>query len=154
MKLTKDGKPEKAKKQSVSQLKKKADKYYSQYVRMRDSDENGVAECITCGVKKHYKQMQAGHFVSRKVSLLRFLDENVNAQCVGCNMFKAGEQYQYSKAVDLKYGDGTAEELFSQRFTTHKFTNEELESIIKEAKEQIKWYETYFENNQQEQAHV
>jgi hypothetical protein len=132
---------------SVSQLKKIADKEFSKYVRVRDSDENGIVECITCGVKKHYKLMHAGHFVSRKVSLLRFEELNVNGQCPGCNLFKAGEQYQYSKALDLKYGKGTADDLFKQRFSTHKFTTQELESIIAEAKEFTKWCEEHNENH-------
>ena len=55
-------------------------------------------------------------------------------------MFKSGEQYLYSKALNMKYGDGTADELHDQRFATHKFTREELESIIHDRKEQIKYY--------------
>lgn len=131
-------------KKTVSQLKKDADKYFSQAIRLRDSEPIGgeyVAECITCGAQKHYKQMQAGHFVSRKVSLLRYDDQNVNAQCVGCNVFKYGEQYAYSRALDDKYGDGTAKSLHDQRHSTHKFTRDELEQIIEESKAQIKFYE-------------
>jgi hypothetical protein len=129
---------------SVSQLKKDADKHFSIYVRMRDSDERGIGDCITCGVKKHWKTQQCGHFVSRKTNTLRYDEENCNLQCIGCNMFKAGEQYLYSKAIDLKYGDGTAERLHNQRFDTHKFTREELEEIIHDSKEQIKWYEKQY----------
>ena len=61
--------------------------------------------------------------------------------CPSCNVFKHGEQYLYSKALDFKYGDGTAEELMNRRFETHKFTITELEEIIHDAKEQIKFYE-------------
>lgn len=123
-------------KNSISSLKKKADKYFSLYVRHRDS-RNGLVECITCGVEKPINQMQAGHFVSRRVNKLRFDEENVNAQCTGCNMFKQGEQYLYSKVLDMKYGDGTAEKLMSQRHQTHKFTVDELERIIDESKASI-----------------
>lgn len=128
------------KKEGVASLKKKADKWFSQYIRLRDSDENGIAECITCGAKIHWKKIQNGHFVSRKTNTLRYDDENCNAQCLGCNMFKSGEQYLYSKAIDLKYGDGKADELMSRRFETHKFSREELEEIIHDSKEQIKFY--------------
>ena len=129
---------------AVKDIKKKADAYFSKYVRYRDSElKNGefIAECITCGVEKPVKQMQAGHFVSRRVSSLRYEDMNVNAQCVGCNMFKAGEQYLYSINLDKKYGKGTAEELMARRHETHKFTQDELLNIIAESKETIKWYE-------------
>lgn len=52
-----------------------------------------------------------------------------------------GEQYKYAKEIDLKYGDGTAEKLHARRFETHKFTVQELEDIIEEAKENIATYE-------------
>lgn len=55
-------------------------------------------------------------------------------------MFKSGEQYLYSKALDMKYGDGTAERLHAQRFTSHKLSRPELEEIIHDRKEQIAFY--------------
>lgn len=126
---------------NVASLKKQADKIFSRYVRLRDGkkiNNEWHTECITCGAWKPIAQMQAGHFVSRSCNLLRYNEENVNAQCVGCNMFKGGEQYIYGKNLDLKYGDGTAEKLHNQRRQTHKLTIDELEQIIKDAKEYIK----------------
>lgn len=125
---------------SVSQLKKEADKYFSIYIRMRDADRYGFGKCITCGTKKHWKELQNGHFVKRSVSLLRFDDENCNAQCSACNVWKHGELYKYGKELDLKYGDGTADKLHAQRFTTHKFSAQELLDIVTESKENIKAY--------------
>ena len=126
---------------SVSKLKKEADKWWSKYVRLRDSDQFGIAECITCKVKKPHTQMQCGHFVTRGANGLRYNEENTNSQCVGCNMFKSGEQYLYSVALDLKYGDGTAKQLMNQRAQTKTFKAQELEDIIKYSKEQVKWFE-------------
>lgn len=129
---------------SIKQLKKDADKVFSQYVRYRDGEfKRGewFVECITCGEEKLLKQAQAGHFVSRRVNELRFEEMNVNAQCIGCNMFKQGEQYLYSKNLDAKYGDGTADALMAKRHLTHKFTVTELEEIIQDAKTQIEWYQ-------------
>src|SRR5690554_4632435 len=123
-------------KKSVAKLKKEADKWFSLYIRHRDS-KDGLAECITCGVSKPIKEMQNGHFVRRSVNLLRYDERNCNAQCVGCNMFKAGELYLYGKALDMKYGDGTADELMSLRHKTHKLTIPELEQIIQDAKEYL-----------------
>ena len=123
----------------IAKLKKLADAEFSKYIRQRDS-VNGVAQCITCGVSKPIAQMQNGHFVSRRVSLLRYDEENCNAQCVGCNMFKHGDLFTYAQNLDLKYGDGTAKKLHYQRFTTHKFTSGELLAIIEECKERIKEY--------------
>lgn len=128
------------KKKSVAQLKKIADAEWSKYIRLRDSDQYGYGNCITCGVKKFWKEAQCGHFISRKISLLRYDELNTSLQCVGCNMFKSGEQYLFAKAIDDKYGAGVAEELNNQRFTTHKFTVAELEAIIADAKQSTKEY--------------
>lgn len=119
---------------TVSQLKKDADKHFSIYIRLRDSDKNGNGKCITCPKKANWKSMQNGHFVSRRVSSLRYDDENCNLQCSGCNVFKHGEAFEYAKALDKKYGEGTAEKLHARRFETHKFTAQELLDIIEEAK--------------------
>lgn len=129
----------------VAPLKKRADAIFSKYIRYRDSTKRPdgyYATCITCGVEKPVKEIQNGHFVSRSCTKLRYDEQNCNAQCVSCNMFKGGEQYLYSKAIDMKYGDGTAEKLHSQRHISHKLTVTELEQIIKDATEQVKEYET------------
>lgn len=50
------------KKQTVATLKKNADKYFSQYVRYRDGEfkrGDWLVECITCGIEKPLKEMQA-----------------------------------------------------------------------------------------------
>lgn len=134
MPLKKDTKP------NVSKLKKRADQAWSQYIRLRDSDKDGLGICITCGVRKHWKELQNGHFVSRQVNVLRYDPENCNSQCYSCNVMRYGEQYKYAKELDLKYGDGTADKLYAQRFATHKFTPIELETIIAETKEAILAY--------------
>ena len=134
-------------KKGVAWLKKKADAEFSKYIRHRDGEkrlDGWYSKCITCGAWKPLVAMQNGHFVSRKASVLRYDEENCNAQCVADNMFKQGDQYQYAIELDKKYGDGTAVKLHAQRMDTHKWTTDELEQIIKDAKEQVAWY---VENN-------
>lgn len=126
---------------TVSSLKKKADAIFSKYIRYRDGEQRTDGwwtECITCGTWKPSSQMQAGHFVSRKVNSLRYTEINVNGQCYSCNVMRYGEQFQYAKNLDLKYGDNTANELHRRRFETHKFTIPELEVIIEEYKQLVK----------------
>jgi hypothetical protein len=125
---------------SISKLKREADKYFSQATRLRHADAKGYVVCITCQKVMPWKQAQAGHFVSRKVNVLRFDPENVNPQCYACNVMKYGERYEYAKQIDLMYGEGKADELHNRRFETHKFTTDELLEIIHDAKEEIKYY--------------
>ena len=115
---------------SISKLKKELDKWFSLFIRLRDSHE-GLSQCFTCGcVKPYNKGMQNGHFQSRTFLATRFNEENCQPQCVGCNMFKQGEQYKFALSLDAKYGEGTAQELeFLSRLTV-KFTRGDYEDKI------------------------
>ena len=81
--------------------------------------------------------MQCGHFQSRKHYATRWLEKNVAVQCVGCNMFKAGEQFLFGKYLDQKYGAGTAEELYIKAKETVKYSNDELQDMIKHYKDLV-----------------
>ena len=117
---------------SISKLKKELDKWFSLYIRLRDANEYGAVQCITCGCIKDYKKggMQCGHFQSRSHLSTRFDEVNCQPQCVGCNMFKQGEQYKFSLALDAKYGGGTAEELQLKSRQTLKIPRVEYEQKI------------------------
>jgi hypothetical protein len=78
--------------------------------------------------------------MSRRFNATRYWDENNNGQCVACNVFNHGEQYKYAIALDLKYGEGTAKKLSKMAQEYHKFTREELEEVIHDCREQIKFY--------------
>lgn len=134
----------KTKKPTVAKLKKDADKYYSQATRYRFAEKRGdtwYAKCITCGVDKPIKQLQCGHFMSRRHNILRYRDENTAAQCYGCNVMSQGRQYEFAIAIDDLYGEGTAKALHKESKRLHTFTIEELQSIIQDSKTMVKFYE-------------
>lgn len=89
------------------------DRWFSKFIRLRDSDSNGICRCITCGKPDHWKEVDAGHFVSREKMVVRYDERNVHAQCYQCNRFKSGNQFEHGKAIDRKYGPGTADTLVS-----------------------------------------
>ena len=116
---------------SISKLKKELDKWFSLFIRLRDSTDEGLVQCFTCGVVKYYKKgMQCGHFQSRSFLATRFDEENCQPQCIGCNMFKQGEQYKFSLYLDTKYGEGKAEELQYLAKSIVKFTRVDYEDKI------------------------
>lgn len=95
--------------QSVRQkAKNKAWKQFSLYVRLRDSDEHGMAICCTCGARKHWKRLQAGHYVTRKKEATLFDEKCVHAQCAGCNKWQQGRPLEYEQFLERTYGQGTA----------------------------------------------
>ena len=111
-------------------LIKKLDAAFSQYIRWRDADADGLVKCCTCDTKKHVKAMQCGHFMSRRYYSLRWHEKNAHGQCYGCNIGDQGRQYEHSKHIDKKYGKGTAENLLKRSKDSRKYTNEELIQLI------------------------
>jgi hypothetical protein len=91
---------------SVAYLKAKLDRIFSEYIRLRDADENGYIRCISCGKLAHWKQADAGHYVNRRHMTLRYDEKNVNSQCRYCNRFCEGNMLGYHAGLIKKYGEG------------------------------------------------
>ena len=126
-----------AKKKTRSQVVKKLDAVFSEYIRRRYA-KNDIATCVTCGKQDHWKKLQAGHFQSRKHYATRWDETNVQVQCSGCNVFRWGEQYKFSKWLDANKGEGASEGLAEKANQIVKFTTNELEEMIEEYKEKLK----------------
>ena len=91
---------------------------------------DGTEKCVTCGVRKPWKELQCGHFISRRHASVRFDSRNVAPQCAKCNVFRYGEQYLFGKYVNDTYGVGTADELFKKSRESKKWSIPELEELI------------------------
>jgi len=111
---------------SKSKLVKKLDAIFSEYVRKSNADSNGICTCVTCDRNFFWKQIQAGHFMSRKHYSTRWDLENVKPQCPKCNVFNQGEQYKYS----LYLGKEISEKLLEKSRQIQKFTYNDIEALI------------------------
>jgi len=109
------------KQKSLAKLKKEVDKWFSLYVRLKNALPNGLTICWTCSAVKHYKEMHAGHFQSRRFLPTRWHEENVMVQCPRCNLFAQGEQYTFGKLLDVRIAEGTSDKLHALARTTIKF---------------------------------
>mgnify|MGYP003120314573 CR=1 FL=1 len=118
-------------KPSRKTLINKADKIFSEYIRRRYTDNNGLAECYTCGKKDHWKELQCGHFMSRKHYSTRWNETNCQVQCAGCNVFRYGEQYKFGRNLDIEFGNGTADDLHQLSRQIVKYDNNDLIEMIK-----------------------
>jgi hypothetical protein len=114
----------------------KLDKVFSEYIRLRDS-ENGYCKCISCGKVHHWKEMDAGHFVNRKHMSVRYNEKNVNAQCRACNRFDEGNIPSYSLNLIKIHGQGIIEELLWKKSQSTKFTDFEAKIMIDRYKELV-----------------
>ena len=122
---------------TISKLKKELDKWFSLYIRLRDATDEGLVQCFTSGRVYHYKNIHAGHFMSRKHLSTRWCDTNVQPQSAADNLFGQGEQYKFSIALDSKYGEGTAEELELTARTIMKVSRIDYEDKISYYKDAV-----------------
>ena len=125
---------------TISKLKKKLDKVFSEYIRKRDSDYKGNCKCISCG--KEYPAFggstHAGHLFSRRYLSIRYDERNVNSQCSYCNTFLNGNQIKAARGVENKWGKGTVDELESRMHIVVKLTRDDYEEAIQRYKQKIK----------------
>lgn len=117
-------------KPSRKTLVAKADKVFSEYIRRRNANHNGITECFTCGKQDHWKNLQCGHFQSRKHYSTRWNETNCQVQCSSCNVFRYGEQYKFGKNLDASFGQGVAEDLDVLSKKIVKFSNDDLIELI------------------------
>ena len=115
---------------SISKLKKELDKWFSLYIRIRDADDLGFVKCYTSGRYYHYKNIHAGHFMSRKSHSTRWDEVNVQPQSIADNLFAQGRQYQFGVNLDAQYGEGTAESLQQKAREIKKFSRVDYEKKI------------------------
>lgn len=137
----------KVKLKSISFYKKKADRVFSEWVRRRYADQDGIVVCFICGREMHWKSAQNGHFLSRSYNATRYDEVNCNTCCVGCNVFKHGNMVEYAARMRKKYGTNIIEKLLKRGKETKQFTRNELQEIIKVYSEKIQNLENDFDTN-------
>ena len=95
-------------------------KTFSEYIRRRDANENGICKCFTCGLIRPWQQMDAGHGIPRQHKATKYNEKNNHPQCKRCNGFEGGMREEYKKKVDKIYGAGTWDKLLLQSKMTSK----------------------------------
>ncbi len=67
----------------LQRLKSNLWNVFSQYIRRRDIDENGMVACISCGKLDYFKNLDAGHYIPKTYGLSIYFEErNVHPQCL------------------------------------------------------------------------
>ena len=102
----------------MSILKKKAWKMFSLYIKVRDSNAQGICACCTCGKEMAFDDQDnnAGHFVAGRNLSILFDDKIVHSQCVGCNVMLSGCQGKYFLFMKAK---GYSDEDLEKMLKTH-----------------------------------
>ena len=127
-----------ARKQSLKTVKNRAHELLQKLVRMKAADDNGYVQCVSCGVVKHYTQMDGGHFISRSYSFHSLREENIHPQCKGCNRFFGKCHDDYRRYMVEMYGEEFVDWLTDTKWTIHKWSIPDLNEQIAYFKERIK----------------
>ena len=123
-------KPRKKKEKTISALVKELDALVSRFVRLSAADQNGICTCYTCGHKVHYKNIHAGHYVSRFYKATRWDLRNVKPQCMMDNLWKRGDPVVFRENLVRDYGEAVVKELEASRHISRKMEREYLLSEI------------------------
>lgn len=113
-------------------------KVFSEFIRLRDSDENGIVKCFTCNFTNTWNRFDCGHGIPRQHQSTRYDEKNNHSQCKKCNGFEEGEQYIYAKEVDKRYGEGTWEKLMRKKHQVCKRGQLEIDVMTEYYKAEVK----------------
>ncbi len=107
-KTTKGGK---ASKPIPSNIKQTALKNFQRLRRLEESNIDGLERCISCGKVLNWKEMQGGHYISRRVEATCIEPDNVWPQCSSCNCYKAGNYPNYRINLVRRIGEARVKRL-------------------------------------------
>lgn len=106
------GRPQDSQREARKKAKAKADKWFSEWIRLRDADASGMVTCITNPkIRKFWRDVDCGHWISRAKESTRYDERNANGQSKHSNRFQGGHFLEHGLAIDRKFGPGTREAL-------------------------------------------
>ena len=120
----------KPKPKSTAKLKKKLDKIFSLFIRLRDTNKDGYGECYTCGKRLHYKQGHCGHFIPRNILVTRWDENNSRLQCPGCNLWGNGKILDFEDRLVKEIGREAVDKMKASRFEILKVDSAWYENKI------------------------
>ena len=125
---------------SIAKEVDKVAKDLQRLVRMKAADKDGFCRCVSCGVLKHWKEMDGGHFISRSKLATKLETTNVHPQCKRCNGFSTSTTVlDYRDYMLEMYGKEWVEWLREESRKIKKWTRQELLELHLEIKEQLKF---------------
>lgn len=82
-------------------------KVFSEFIRLKFSNENGFCQCYTCGAIRYWRNIDCGHGIGRQHKATKFDEKNNRPQCKVCNGLEGGKREEFKKQMDLEHGAGT-----------------------------------------------
>ena len=116
--------------EKLAELHEKLWKVFAEFIKLRDTDNQGFGHCISCSRRIAMKGSHCGHFIARTYSGTRYEELNNHLQCVTCNIYKEGNPIGYKNTLVLKYGPGIIEALETKKRVSRSWNRETLQESI------------------------
>jgi hypothetical protein len=114
----------------LSWLHQKAWDLFSVFIRTSYADKfTGYVQCYTCPAIKHWKEMDAGHYIHSK---LDFDIRNIHPQCRQCNGFRRGRLDVYGERLTRENGFAWIEQLRRDANSWQQPNRQETIELIEE----------------------
>ena len=115
-------------------------KQFQKMIRMEAADDNGFVMCCSCGKSLNYKEVDAGHYVTRSCRATIFDEHNCHPQCKHCNCWEGKQQVaiNYEAFMVRTYGAGEVARLMGLKNTKKQWTKEELVDLRIEFMDRVK----------------
>lgn len=126
----------KTKKENCSALMKELDDVFSLYIRNLGA-KDGMNTCFTCGNVLPIKELQCGHYISRKHKSLRWYEGNCEVQDEFCNITLGGNYTVYAQRMTKKHGQDHMDMLNIRKHNTTHMGVFEYKILIAEYTEKL-----------------
>lgn len=113
------------------------DALFSQFIKRKFADKDGLVRCFTCDRKEPIGMIQNGHYISRQHLFLRWDERNARPQCDICNCMKSGNLKEYTKRLEAE-NPGITELLREESRAVYKWSKHELQAMISDYSKRIK----------------
>lgn len=125
------------KKSEKQKLNEKLTKIFHLWVRLSNTNSEGMVYCFTSGVQYHYKDLDAGHFISGTKINTRWDERNVFPQSITDNRFRHGRYKEYKKRLIEVHGEEWVEKLIKDSKSVGQPTVSKLKSLIKKYEKKL-----------------
>ena len=117
-------------KKTTSQLTKELDTVFSEFIKLRDADHQGIVTCFVSGERVYYRDSDAAHLFVRQHMGTRWDENNVHACTVDSNRYDYEHHLKYEAVFVFRYGAKEFKRLYDLAHGMQKLTSAELQEMI------------------------
>lgn len=114
---------------------------FSRYIRIKEADKDGFTICYTCDKREHWTKLQAGHYIKRSETYLRWDSRNARPQCVNCNCNLHGNINEYNNRLESEF-PGIADQLREESREVYKYGRDELKQLLIDLRAKLRMVES------------